>query len=104
MNPTDLERVERACAELVDAGQPVTFTAVAASARIARATLYRRPELRAIVADHRARGQDARTLSGLAAEIDGLRAALEAVAAKVRRHDETLRRLTARQPRRRKAS
>jgi hypothetical protein len=104
MSPTDLERVERACAELVDAGQPVTFTAVAARARIARATLYRRPELRAVVAEHRARGQDARTISGLAAEVDGLRAGLEAVAAKVRRHDETLRRLSARQPRRRKAS
>jgi hypothetical protein len=102
MSPTDLERVERACAELVDAGQQVTFTAVAARARIARATLYRRPELHAIVAEQRARGQEARTLSGLAAELDGLRAGLDAVAAKVRRHDETLRRLTG--PRRRKAS
>jgi hypothetical protein len=104
MNATDLERVERASAELADTGQPVTFTAVAARARIARATLYRRPELRAIVEEHRARRHDARTLSGLAADIDGLRAGLEAVAAKVRRHDATLRRLTAPQPHRRKAS
>lgn len=73
MSETDLERVERACVERADADQPVTFTAVAARARIARATLYRRTELRAIVEEHRARGQDARTLSGLAAEVDGLR-------------------------------
>jgi Family of unknown function (DUF6262) len=103
MSPTDLERTERACAELADTGRPVTFTAIAARTGIARATLYRRPELRTIVEEHRARGQDARTLSGLAAEVDGLRAGLEAVAAKVRRHEETLRRLTAPQ-RRRKAS
>ena len=103
MRPTDLERVERACAELADTDQPVTFTAVATRAHIARATLYRRPELRAVVEEHRARGQDARTLSRLAAEVDGLRTGLEAIAAKVRRHDETLRRLTA-PGRRRKAS
>ena len=87
-------RVEAACAELTAAGEPVSFTAVAQRARIGRATLYRRPELRSLVEEHRARAREAHTLSGLAAEIHQLRAALDALAAKVRRHEETLRRLT----------
>lgn len=89
-----LARVEAACAELAAAGEAVTFTAVAARAHVGRATLYRRPELRVLVEEHRARDRQAHTLAGLAAEIDQLRTALDAVAAKVRRHDETLRRLT----------
>lgn len=87
-------RVEAACVELVEAGQPITFTAVAELAGLGRATLYRRPELRALVDEHRARARDAHTLSGLAADIHHLRTGLEAVADKVRRHEETLRRLT----------
>lgn len=90
-----LARVEAACLELAEAGQPVTFDAVAEHADVGRATLYRRPELRAVVEEHRIRAREADTLSGLARDIDDLRAALEAVAAKVRRHEETLRRLTA---------
>jgi AcrR family transcriptional regulator len=89
----ELTRVEAACADLAAAGQPVTFNEVAARARISRTTLYRRPDLRAIVEDHRARGRDATTLTGLAVQIDQLRRSLEAVAAKVRRHEETIRRL-----------
>ena len=94
MTDDHLARVEAACAELTDAGQPVSFTAVAQHARIGRATLYRRPELRALVEEHRTRAREAHTLSGLAAEIRHLRTALDAVAAKVRRHEDTLRRLT----------
>ena len=45
--------------QLAAAGQPVTFRAVAARAGIGRATLYRRPDLRAVVEEHRTRGQDA---------------------------------------------
>ncbi len=86
-------RVERACAELLNAGQPVTFTAVAAHANIGRATLYRDPQLRALVDEHRTRQANARTLSGLATEIAHLRTALEALAGNVRRHEERLRRL-----------
>lgn len=89
-----LERVEAACAELAEHGEAVTFASVADRARIGRATLYRRPELRTVVEDARARAREAHTLSGLATEIRQLRDALEAVAAKVRRHEETLRRLT----------
>ena len=49
--------------------------------------------LRAVIEEHRALGRDATTLSGLAVQIDQLRHSLEAVAAKVRRHEEQLRRL-----------
>jgi AcrR family transcriptional regulator len=96
----ELTQVEAACAELAAAGRPVTFAELAARAQISRTTLYRRADLRAIVEEHRARGQDATTLSGLAVQIDQLRRSLEAVAAKVRRHEETIRRLerTSRKP------
>ena len=89
----ELTRVEAACAQLAAAGQPVTFAEVAARARFSRTTLYRRTDLRAAVEEHRARGRDATTLSGLAVQIDQLRRSLEAVAARVRRHEENLRRL-----------
>jgi Family of unknown function (DUF6262) len=93
MTQQPLDRVERACAELARAGQPVTFTAVAACTGLGRATLYRNPQIRAVINEHRARQADARTLSGLTAEINHLRTALEAVAGNVRQHEERLRRL-----------
>lgn len=99
MTDDALTRVETACAELADAGETVTFTAVAAHARIGRATLYRRPDLRAVVEEHRVRARQAHTLAGLAAEIHQLRAALDAVADQVHRHDEALRRLNRDYPR-----
>jgi Family of unknown function (DUF6262) len=86
-------RVEATCAELAAAGQPVTFAQVAARTGISRTTLYRRTDLRAVIDEHRARGRDATTLTGLAVQIDQLRRSLEAVAANVRRHEEQLRRL-----------
>jgi AcrR family transcriptional regulator len=86
-------RVETACAQLVDAGQAVTFTAVASRAGMAKATLYRRPELRAIIEQRRVDDREAHTLSGIIIELDQLRQSLEAVAAKVRRHEEELRTL-----------
>jgi hypothetical protein len=89
----ELARAEAACAELAAAGQPVTFAEVAARAQISRTTLYRRADLRAVVEEHRARGRDATTLSGLVVQVDQLRRSLEAVAAKVRRHEETIRSL-----------
>jgi len=89
----ELARVEAACAELAAAGQPVTFAEIADRARISRTTLYRRPDLRAVIDEHRARGHDATTLTGLTVQIDQLRRSLEALAAKVRRHEETIRRL-----------
>jgi hypothetical protein len=86
------QRVEDACAELTLAGQPITFDDVATRSALGRATLYRNPELRAVVEEHRARGREAHTLSGLAAEIAHLRVAIETLAVTVRRHEEELRR------------
>jgi hypothetical protein len=92
--PDTITRAERACSQLEADGHPVTFTAVAALARISRATLYRDPALRALVDEHRRHAAEANTLTGLAAEISALRTALEAVAGRVRRHEEQLRQLT----------
>ena len=86
-------RVEHACQDLLTTGAAITFDAVAAHAGIGRATLYRRPELRAIIEGHRQEGREALTLTGLQVQIDQLRLALEAVAAKARRHEEELRHL-----------
>lgn len=91
-------KVEEACAHLLSEGQPITFDEVAAHAGIGRATLYRHPELRATIQDHRTRGRDAQTFTDLATEIAHLRTALNAIAATVRRHEEELREL--RRPRR----
>jgi len=99
MSDDRLARVEQACIDLAAAGDEVTFDAVAARAGIGRATLYRRAELHAIVTEHRQRGQDALTLTGLAVQLDQLRAGLEAVASKVRHHEELLRRLNRKQAR-----
>jgi AcrR family transcriptional regulator len=86
-------RVEQACQQLLAAGTEVTFPEVAARVGVGRATLYRRPELRAIVEEHRQRGREAFTLTGLAVQIDQLRSTLDALAAKIRRHEEELRQL-----------
>ncbi len=86
-------RVERACARIADEGVPVTFSQVASRVGISKATLYRRHELRSIVEEHRTHGREAHTLTGLVVELDHLRQGLEAVAAKVRRHEEALRQL-----------
>jgi AcrR family transcriptional regulator len=86
-------RVEHACQHLLTTGAAITFDAIAAHAGIGRATLYRRPELRAIIEQHRQEGREALTLTGLQVQIDQLRLALEAVAAKARRHEEELRHL-----------
>ena len=59
----------------------------------AEAPLYRNPDLRRIIEEHRARGKEAHTLSGLTTEIAHLRIALDAIATTVRRHEEEIRRL-----------
>ena len=93
-SPGTLARVERECAELLRAGQPVSFTAVAARAEISRTTLYRDPALRAVIEEHRHHSHDPRSLTGIVAEVAHLRTALEALAERVRRHEEQLRRLS----------
>ena len=87
------QHVEDACAAIILAGQPVTFDDVAARTGLGRATLYRNPDVRTIIEEHRARGKESHTLSGLTTEIAHLRIALDAIAATVRRHEEQLRRL-----------
>ena len=84
-------RVEQACRDLITAGKPITFPEVAARAGTGRTTLYRHPELRSTIEEHRQHQREALTLTGLAVQIDQLRATLEALAAKVRRHEEQLR-------------
>lgn len=86
-------RVEHTCQHLLASGSAITFDAVAAHSGIGRATLYRRPELRAVVEQHRQHGRDALTLTDLQVQIDQLRRALEAIAASTRRHEEQLRKL-----------
>ena len=91
--PETLARVERACAELVRDAEPVSFTNVAERAEISRTTLYRDQNLRVIVEEHRLRSHDPRSLSGVVAEVGHLRTAVEALAERVRSHEEQLRRL-----------
>ncbi|HTP30267.1 MAG TPA: hypothetical protein VMK12_32000 [Anaeromyxobacteraceae bacterium] len=93
-SPETLARVERACAELVRDAEPVSFTNVAARAQISRTTLYRDDNLRAVVDEHRRRNHDPRSLTGIVAEVGHLRTAVEALAERVRHHEEQLRRLT----------
>ena len=52
-NATILNRVERACVQLRQDGKKVTFTAVADATGIGRTTLYRNPDLRAVIDQHR---------------------------------------------------
>jgi hypothetical protein len=98
--PRDLLRhVRAACTELTRSGVDVTFTAVAERTGISRATLYRRRELRELIDRHRPPAGQTLTLTGLATQVEQLRHSLEAVAAKVRRHEEELRRLRPATPR-----
>ena len=91
-----LNRVERACAQLHHEGHSVTFTAVAAHTGLGRSSLYRDPTIRAVIEQHRHRTATSGTITGLTDQIATLRTALDALADKVRRHDEQLRQLRAR--------
>ena len=93
---TNLQTVETACAHLATTGQAITFTAVADHAGISRTTLYRNPQLRAIVDEHRHNTHDRHTITGLAAEIAHLRGGLEALAERIRNQEERLRHLEGR--------
>lgn len=93
-----LHRVERACTDLHHAGQPITFTAVAARAGLSRTTLYRNPTLRALINQHRHDSTTNGTLTALTDQLTTLRTALDALATRVRHHEEQLRQL---QPRHR---
>ena len=99
-SPETLARIEQACVELFRDAQAVTFTTVAERAGISRTTLYRDQNLRTVVEEHRIRSHDPRTLSSLTSEVGHLRTAVEALAERVRRHEEQLRRLGNSSPRR----
>ncbi len=94
---SQLKAVHKACTELQRAGQRVTFPKIAESAGISRATLYRQRPLRELIDQHRHPIGETLTLTALAAQVDQLHQTLEALAAKVRRHDEQLRRSDATQ-------
>jgi hypothetical protein len=91
MTPTSRARVERACTDLAAEGEPVTFAAVVRRTGLARTTLYRDPTLRAVIDEHRHAGTT--TLAGITHDITTLQAAVETIAARVRHHEEQLRRL-----------
>ena len=90
------DQVRSACADLTASGDEVTFTAIAERTGISRATLYRRRDLRTIVERYRDPTGHPLTLTNLADDVAQLRRSLEAVAARVRRHEEELRRLNKR--------
>jgi hypothetical protein len=94
MNTDAVTKVEQACTDLIAQDKPVTFTEVAVRAGLGRTTLYRNPTLRALIEEHRHHTTQAGTLSGLAEDIAALRAALEAIASRVRHHEEQLRQIT----------
>ena len=100
---TDTARIQAACERLLAAGRDVTFTAVAETSGISRATCYRRRELREIIDRYRSRHGELLTITGLATRLDNLTQVLDAVAAKVRRQEEeirSLKRATPQPPRR----
>jgi hypothetical protein len=93
MTNTALNQVERACADLARDSSPITIAAVADSAGIARSTIYRNPELRALIEHHRQTAPDG-TITAITDELTTLRQAVQTLADTVRRHDAQLRRLT----------
>ena len=88
--PHDIETI---CQQLSTDGHAITFPTLATAAGVSRTTLYRNPELRAVIEEHRHRSHDPRTLTNVTAEIDHLRTALNALADRVRHQEERLRRL-----------
>lgn len=88
-----LDEVRTVCHTLLEHGRAITFPAIAEQTGISRATLYRRRELRELINTYRDPTGDALTVTTLATQIDQLRHTLDAVTAKVRRHEEELRSL-----------
>jgi len=89
-----IAHVEHVCAALAGAGEPITFVSVANRSGVSRVTLYRNPALRALVEEHRAQAREAHSLLGLAAQLANLRLSVEALAERVRRHEEQIRLLS----------
>lgn len=93
MTSTTLNQIERACTDLARDGRSITIAAVAAHAGISRSTIYRNPELRAVIEHHREAAPDG-TITAITDEIATLRRAVQTLADTVRHHDAQLRRLT----------
>jgi len=93
MNNTTLNKIERACTDLDRNGHPVTIAAVANLAGISRSTIYRNPDLRAIITHHQNTAPDT-AITAITDELATLRQALQTLADTVRHHDTQLRRLT----------
>jgi hypothetical protein len=89
----NLTTVEAACRRLVGNDEAITFTAIADQTGISRTTLYRNPDLRAVIDEHRHHTTDPRTLTALTTEIAHLRTGLEALGNRIRQQEERLRRL-----------
>jgi Family of unknown function (DUF6262) len=96
MTSQRIRQAEQACAEHAAHGKPVTFAGIARSTGIPRVSLYRNPELRAVIDEHRARQSQAATLTGLAEQLAAQQLALHALADKVRKHEEQIRKLSQR--------
>lgn len=94
----DLNRVERACLDPRRDGRPVTFTAVAAQTGLGRTTLYRNPTLRAVIDHHRRQATENGMITAITDELATLRVTVDAIAARVRHHEEQLRRINNRKP------
>jgi AcrR family transcriptional regulator len=92
MTSTTLNQIERACADLARHGHPITIAAVAGHAGISRSTIYRNPELRAIIDHHRHTAPDS-SITAITDELATLRQAVQTLADTVRQHDVQLRRL-----------
>ena len=92
MTSTTLNQIERACADLARDGHPITVAAVAEHARISRSTIYRNPELRAIIEHHQQAAPDG-NITAITDELATLRATVQTLADTVRQHDTTIRRL-----------
>lgn len=69
------------------------FAAIVEHTGISRTTLYRNPNLRAIIDQHRHRSQDPRTITALSTEVAYQRVGLEDRAERIRRQEERIRRL-----------
>lgn len=85
-------QVERACIHLAHDGALVTFTAIADATGLARSTLYRNKDLRAVIDRHR--HTTSGPITAISDEIATLRTIINELSTKVRSHEEQLRRIT----------
>ena len=92
MTSPTLNKIERACADLTRNGRPITISAVAEHTGISRSTIYRNPELRALIEHHRQVAPDG-SMTAITDELATLRQAVQTLADTVRHHDAQLRQL-----------